>query len=873
MVADPVHAGMLRVNPAGEFALLGSNDSDARPNEKPQMAVKLDYRYSLAVQEVTCGDYAAMAKREGREIASSCDSDSLPVVDVTFYDAVLYANARSKAEGYDTVYSYVGKSFSRNNRCVHLDGLVFHHEVEGYRLPTEAEWVYAASKGWNPAGGWNASNSDGRMHQVCTSEVDEFGFCDLAGNVLEWVNDWLGPLKDTTIVNYIGASQPNDLEEKVVKGGYYSNSPEGMTLYSRGSTYSVSPVSAESYLGFRLAFGSIPDACSSAGDGNGLESTFFIEAPVESIKKWMGTYRSVLAFRNHESGNLCFLDYRKNVLNVVEISDSIQVYHPDISPDGSKVAFCTVPEGTGGKSSVYVRNLDAEGSRLVKLDVESAAIPRWYVDEHQDTSIIYVDNAGDNSDEAEFLKANTWKVPFQNGTFGKPEKILSGAYHGGVFGEGSFAVSGSRLLRAFVEGEHKVWYDEKQACNVSLSKDGASKTLFLDFGGKDASGEKYGVHDRLLVVDSSGQMIHSIPAPDGYSFDHTEWTNREDLAVASLTNFNGVHKTLALVNLRDSSVMDLVSGTEVWHPCFWAKPRVAYDGDVLDVDSAGIYLGENYDENVRLFSLKMRMFWDLKDEVELVALGTSRTEKGLDPRELSMPALNMGRSGGELWENLHILANYVLPQMKNMKYLVLEVSPDLLQSPKNFRFEKVFDQAVGFQYDANHDFWRDSVPRGFVDIVDEYCPYSRKDSVEMVSTRGLLEMEPEGWGSTISSWDSVFCDECELSRIASLDSIRDVVEGTKETGLQIIALIYPQSPLYRESGRYGHFGLQRSVAKVTVDFLDSLAKAYPHFTLMDENKFGDHDYGDEMASDDGHLSKLGAIKLTRRLDSLISYYL
>ena len=55
----------------------------------------------------------------------------------------------------------------------------------------------------------------------------------------------------------------------------------------------------------------------------------------------------------------------------------------------------------------------------------------------------------------------------------------------------------------------------------------------------------------------------------------------------------------------------------------------------------------------------------------------------------------------------------------------------------------------------------------------------------------------------------------------------------------------------------------------TSAYFDSLASVYPHFVMMDENKFGEHDYTDEMAHDYDHLAATGALQFTARLDSLI----
>jgi Tol biopolymer transport system component len=146
-----------------------------------------------------------------------------------------------------------------------------------------------------------------------------------------------------------------------------------------------------------------------------------------SVYAHTNTYKAKLAFRNDVSGNIAFIDYSNGTLSVVEIIDSIDAYHPDISPDGSHVAFSTIYEGLDGKSAVYVRDLNEEGSNLIKLDVESAAIPRWRVLESGDTAIVYVTSAGNNKDEAAFRSTSTWQVVFANGKFGNPQKLFDGA--------------------------------------------------------------------------------------------------------------------------------------------------------------------------------------------------------------------------------------------------------------------------------------------------------------------------------------------------------------------------------------------------------------------------------------------------------------
>lgn len=70
----------------------------------------------------------------------------------------------------------------------------------GGRLPTEAEWEYAARAGVEGARygslddvAWYAGNSSGRLHEVATKRPNQYGLYDMLGNVFEWVSDWYGP--------------------------------------------------------------------------------------------------------------------------------------------------------------------------------------------------------------------------------------------------------------------------------------------------------------------------------------------------------------------------------------------------------------------------------------------------------------------------------------------------------------------------------------------------------------------------------------------------------------------------------------------------------------------------------------------------------
>ncbi len=910
--------GMILVEGSQDTVFLGTNKKNAKGSESPEMKTLLNYDFFLDIHETTCEEFKSLMDKKKIHPSPTCESDKHPVSDITFFDAVLFANEKSKAAGMDTAYEYTSAVYDEAGRCTQLFEFSFHADRKSFRLPTEAEWLKAAGKNFEISKSFNNSNSDYKAHTVCANQKDSLTFCDFSGNVMEWTTDYMGIFKDTVIVNYAGAPAANDLDERIVKGGSFLLDPKSIHLYSRGDVYTVTSASHAEYVGFRLALGAIPDAVYL--NDRGVATLFPISILANQSDIWTYTKTSAvkLAFRNDVSGNLAYIDY-ESAASVTEIVDTLAVYHPDISPDGRRVAFCTGIEGVSRKSTVYVRNLDSSGSELVKLDVESAAIPRWSVLESGDTVITYVTNAGDNTGLSEFKSQSTWQVPFANGKFGSPRKLFDGAYHGGVSEDGSLAIGSSKLLRANIHGKDTVWFGDEQACNASLSKDGQKNTAFLDFGsktGKAFVGKSYSAHEYILIADSTGKLKTAIAAPDNYTFDHTEWAlgKVNENIVASLTNADGAHSKIALVHLADSSVKGLVESSELWHPSLWiqgnAKKPVSSSSNmgtssssangsaeesssstvvdpdsagqssssefILDPDSAGLYYNNSgTSTNAIMFRYKMELLWKFKDSANVAILGSSRLYNGIIPLNFNSKifAVNLAIPSTTIAGNSTFFYRYIKPHFKHLKLIIISIDLDRGHVPGTTSanmFHTSYKSYPGYVYDQNHNYWVDNYPEALYEAT-----YNSPGTVRMANalrpTRGHKQEPSNGWGNPVVDEDSNWVNWADPSTKLEqkFTSFEEFLRVCHESNIIVIGVITPQNPAYKETGALGRHGMLRSSVPANMQRLEAFKQTYPNFIIMDENKMGDHDYTDEMAMDTDHLSTLGAQQLTSRIDSLI----
>ncbi len=224
--ADPLASGgtgptMVAIA-SGSFRMGCVSRVDCRSNELPVHDVRLTHPLALSKFEVTCDDFARFARATGRENAekAACTTEtSAPVVNVSWLDATAYA-----------------EWLSRETR-------------RPYRLPSEAEWEYAARAGtatrysWGSSIGVERANCNGcrsranRDHRgtmvVGSFSPNPWGLHDMLGNVWEWVSDcrhddYAGAAGDGS------ARSATNCEERVLRGGSWIVNPSLVRAAQRG---------------------------------------------------------------------------------------------------------------------------------------------------------------------------------------------------------------------------------------------------------------------------------------------------------------------------------------------------------------------------------------------------------------------------------------------------------------------------------------------------------------------------------------------------------------------------------------------------------------------------------------------------------------
>jgi formylglycine-generating enzyme required for sulfatase activity len=243
-----VPEGFVRIE-GGTFTM-GSPTSEVNHGDSEAQHRVTVSGFYMGQYEVTQSEYETIIGSN----PSSFKGGSLPVENVSWFDAVFYCNQRSAREGLTPAYTINGENVTWNRNA------------NGYRLPTEAEWEYGCragtttpfSTGYNITtsqanydGNYPYNNNAKGSYREKTTNVGSFssnpwGLYDMYGNVWEWCWDWYGGYSMADQTDPSGAASGSD---RVLRGGCWYNYAPHLRSANRGFD---SPSSRSDNRGFRV---------------------------------------------------------------------------------------------------------------------------------------------------------------------------------------------------------------------------------------------------------------------------------------------------------------------------------------------------------------------------------------------------------------------------------------------------------------------------------------------------------------------------------------------------------------------------------------------------------------------------------------------
>ena len=238
---DPYTSMVFKIVQKGTFTMgCTSEQSNCNSNESPTHSVTLTKDYYMGQYEVTQAEWV---KVMGSNPSYFSGCDNCPVEKVSWNDV-------------QNFITKLNTELLKNN----------HAELRRYRLPTEAEWEYAARGGYAAtatsgkgatqySGGnsigtvaWYSSNSSRKTHPVGGKSANELGLYDMSGNVWEWCSDRYGSYSSGAKTDPVG---PSSGWRRVGRGGSWYHNARGCGVSIR---YFNNPISSYSDGGFRLCF-------------------------------------------------------------------------------------------------------------------------------------------------------------------------------------------------------------------------------------------------------------------------------------------------------------------------------------------------------------------------------------------------------------------------------------------------------------------------------------------------------------------------------------------------------------------------------------------------------------------------------------------
>lgn len=228
--------------PAGSF-MMGAVEGDtyAYDIEQPAHRVELTTPFYMKATPVTEQEWAEVMGflpwsfnfGLGDPHLELPDSRQMPIVNITWFEAIWFCNQLSKRASLPPAYQLEGVEGESGSGDFFIHEVIWHQNRPGFRLPTEAEWEYCCKAGGHKGhhywflrqAAWYQRNSGSRLHNVAEKKPNNWGFFDMLGLVYEWVfDDWRRIYENQPLVDpvYLLEEDEQEIMTKCTRGAPFN---------------------------------------------------------------------------------------------------------------------------------------------------------------------------------------------------------------------------------------------------------------------------------------------------------------------------------------------------------------------------------------------------------------------------------------------------------------------------------------------------------------------------------------------------------------------------------------------------------------------------------------------------------------------------